>query len=70
MAAVILVFFVAAVLVGFADLDGRSFVIEVVATPLTNAILVGVGAAGQAAIYHELIRIKEGGGAVVADVFS
>jgi hypothetical protein len=45
-------------------------VATVIASPLILAVVSMAGAATYAAIYHELIRIKEGGGSSVAEVFS
>lgn len=39
-------------------------------TPLLQTVATMMGAAVSASVYHELIRIKEGGGATVADVFA
>jgi hypothetical protein len=70
----ICIYFGLALLVGVVSvilrLVGLGVVGALVFTPLLQAV-VGMGAAAAtASIYHELIRIKEGGGATVADVFS
>jgi hypothetical protein len=49
---------------------GLTLAVDVIVTPLFTGFIVIGQALFQAAVYHELIRIKEGGGATVADVFT
>jgi hypothetical protein len=49
---------------------GLSVVVDVALTPVFTGCLVVGQAVFQAAVYQELIRVKEGGGQTVAEVFS
>jgi fumarate reductase subunit D len=50
-------------------LVGLTVAIDVVVTPVFTGCIVVGQAVFQTAVYYELIRIKEGGGSTVADVF-
>jgi hypothetical protein len=55
---------------GILSLIGLSLVATVVLAPLLQALIVIASATIPAAVYHELLRLKEGGGSTVAEVFS
>jgi hypothetical protein len=52
------------------DALGLAVAIDILLTPVFTALIVVGQAVFAAAVYQELIRIKEGGGSTVADVFS